>query len=96
MADMVRCLMLAYGCTFVGFLLGRRYHKHAIAPVYYFGVLVLLCYTIVCIDTYLVHSLSWFPGIIRYPLFSTYGVWYLLFCIVGVCLSFYKQAEAIS
>ena len=47
---------------------------------------MIRCYTLLALDTYVFHVMQWFPGIIRYPLFSLYGISYLLFALPGIFL----------
>lgn len=87
---MIKCIALAYGITYISYTLVHHRHKRSNAVLYSIGVLVLTLYTIITVDTYVFHTLSFFPGILRYALFSSYGWCYFIFVGMGVCLSFKK------
>ena len=85
---MIRCLSLAFG-TFLltrGVLLCLHVKQRGLIWLYGAGVLIMGCHTLLALDTYVFHVMSWFPGILRYPLFSLYGVSYLLFALPGIFL----------
>lgn len=85
---MFKCLLLSYGITFLTYsMLSHHIHKHSLLLVI-IGVMLLTVYTILAMDTYVFHAITWFPGILRYALFSTYGWWYLLFILSGICFCF--------
>lgn len=93
LACVVQFLSLALGITILTYaLVNARWTHHSIL-LYAFGVLILICYMILTIDTFLLHSIDWFWGIIRYPIYSLYGIAYLAFCIPGLCLC-YKQSAS--
>ena len=80
---MIRCLTLAFGImlTTRGVLLLLHVKQRSALWLYGDGVLFMSCYTLLALDTYVFHVMQWFPGIIRYPLFSLYGISYLLFAL---------------
>lgn len=86
--NLLRCLLLVYGISFLSyqFFIQRINYQQPIC--YYIGLIILLLYTILAIDTYVFHTLTWFPGILRYPMFSLYGVAYIIFVIPGFLLCF--------
>lgn len=76
---------MAYGIVLLGLAAlsaWKPYCKHRIG--YILAVSILLCYTILALDTFLFHALTWFPGLIRYALFSTYLPFYFLFLLVSL------------
>ena len=85
---LIKCLLLAFGISLLTYALcAPRIHK--ICPfLYVLGVILLSLYTCFALDTYVFHFLTWFPGMIRYAMFSTYGVWYILFILPGLLLCF--------
>ena len=86
--SMLKCLLMAYGITlFTYAVLTCHLHKR-VWFLYALGIMILCVYTLLALDTYLFHFLTWFPGILRYALFSTYGLWYLVFMLPGCALAF--------
>lgn len=87
-AMILKYLSMAYGSVLLtSGLLGSRTHRHTCSFLYYVGVLILLFFTIMTLDTYLFHGLFWYPGMFRYALFSTYGVLhFVVFVLVGFAL----------
>lgn len=85
---MLRCLTLAFAILLLtmGILACFHIKKRNLAWLYGVGVLVMGCYTLIAADTYVFHVMTWFPGLIRYPLFSLYGIGYLLFAVPGIFL----------
>lgn len=85
---MIRCLTLAFGIMLMtrGVLLLLHVKQRSAFWLYGVGVLFMSCYTLLALDTYVFHVMQWFPGIIRYPLFSLYGISYLLFALPGIFL----------
>ena len=85
---MIRCLTLAFGIMLMtrGVLLLLHVKQRSALWLYGVGVLFMSCYTLLALDTYVFHVMQWFPGIIRYPLFSLYGISYLLFALPGIFL----------
>ena len=85
---MLKCLTRAYGVMLLsrGCMELLHVRKRNYAWLYGTSVLLMGCYTLLAADTYLFHVLHWFPGIIRYPIFSLYGISYLLFILPGVML----------
>lgn len=55
------------------------------------GIIFLVSYVILLLDTFYIHALTWFPGIVRYALFSAYLPISLLFFIPGICLCYLKK-----
>lgn len=88
---LIKCLLAAYGITLLTYSCCRRHIHKAWTPLYCLGVILLSVYTVLALDTYVFHTLTWFPGIIRYALFSTYGLWYIVFVIPGVLLCFHDN-----
>lgn len=85
--NLCKCLLLAYGVCAIGYALSIRFFHHSQIVLYSIGVVFVCAYTILALDTYLFHALLWFPGILRYAMFSTYGWAYLLFLLPGVLLA---------
>lgn len=80
-----KCASLAFGIMLLSVeLLSLHKHTYSFSILRYLSIIIMSAYGIVLIDTYWIHALTWFPGILRYALFSTYGVWYILFIIPGV------------
>ena len=65
--------------------------KKEIAWLYWTGVLILTMYGILTIDTFYVHAIKGLFGIIRYPMYSLYGLPYIIFMIPGILLCFKKK-----
>lgn len=84
----VKCVTLAYSivCLTIAIVSHTHIRRKYNAWLYGLGVLILCSYTLLAADTYLFHVITWFPGIIRYPLFSLYGIAYLIFVIPGILL----------
>ena len=80
---MIRCLTMLMTR---GVLLLLHVKQRSALWLYGVGVLFMSCYTLLALDTYVFHVMQWFPGIIRYPLFSLYGISYLLFALPGIFL----------
>lgn len=63
-------------------------HKYKNEALHFLGLLILALYFIILVDTFFIHAISWFPGIVRYPIFSAYIPAYLIFVIPGILLTF--------
>lgn len=48
------------------------------------SLLIMIVFTILVIDTFWFHALTWFPGLIRYPIIDAYGVCYSVFVVPGI------------
>ncbi len=83
---------LKYGCMALGIVLLAynlfSFHKYKNKFLRFLGMIILVVYMIILIDTYVIHAISWFPGIVRYPMFSIYIPADLLFFIPGILLTF--------
>lgn len=89
----IQYLLLAYGCCLASYgVLIQRIHHHC-PLLYYSGVILMLVFTFLTLDTFLFHSLGWFPGILRYPLYSLYGIPYLVFCLPGWLLCYHHTSS---
>ena len=82
-------LLLSYGISIVSYTAARSIHKKENRLLYFIGVITMGVYTILTIDTFLIHAITWFPGILRYPLYSLYGIPYLFFLIPGWMISYH-------
>lgn len=65
--------------------------KKEIACLYWIGVLILTMYAIITVDTFYIHAIKGLFGIIRYPMYSLYGLPYIIFMIPGILLCFRKK-----
>lgn len=84
----IKLITLAYGICMASYaLLAPHWHYHN-DKIAMFAIAFLALFTIVIIDTLLIHALYWFPGIIKYPLISLYGAPYLVFILPGWLLCF--------
>ena len=90
MLSFLKCLTLAFGITILSYGFLQPHMKYKSTILYGIGVMLFVLYVIIAFDTYIVHTLPIIPGIIRYPIFSLYGVGYLVFCLIGILLSFKK------
>lgn len=75
---------IAYACV-------STHIKKENAGIYWLGVVLLLGYGILTLDTFVFHVLHFVPGIIRYPLYSLYGLPYIVFVVPGIFLCFQKK-----
>lgn len=81
--------LLAYGIVVGSSIFMHSYIKKSNLIIGGCSILLIVLYTILLLDTFLFHTLPWFPGIIRYPLFSAYIPGYVLFVLVGMGTAFY-------
>ena len=81
---------MAYGITLLTYALCSKRITYVNTTLTMMGVILLTCYTIVLVDTFFFHTLPWLSGMIRYPIFSAYVPAYVLFIILGICLSFHE------
>lgn len=90
--QIIKYISMAYGVAFLTYsLLFLHKKKHTFSILFYMAIAILCVFTILTIDTYWLHALSWFPGIIRYPIFSTYGwIHVIFFMLIGLCLYYGK------
>lgn len=52
----------------------------------YIGIGIVLFYTILTLDTFVFHAMNWYPAILRYAVFSAYGLLYSGWCMIGVLI----------
>ena len=81
-------ICIAYGITLIVYGIAHSYIHKRNQFVAGLGILILIIFTILLVDTYWIHALDWFPGIVRYALFSAYIPGYLLFILPGICLCY--------
>lgn len=91
--QVIRICTLAYGFMTLGYGLMRKHVRKSNAIAYYTGVIIMVIFTIITLDTYLFHTLLCIPGIIRYPLYSLYGFAYIFFVLPGILLAYHEQKE---
>lgn len=89
--NLMKCLLLAYGISIIGYAVTTYKLNASNIVLYALGVIILCVYTILAMDTYLFHAMSWFPGILRYAMFSMYGIWYLVFLVPGCLIACYQK-----
>ncbi|MEG0328915.1 MAG: hypothetical protein RR537_01250 [Longicatena sp.] len=90
--SLLKCCLLAYGIVLLTIGCLTFHHKqHTFEILYYIGLVLLCVYTILALDTYIFHAITWYPGMFRYALFSTYGIFYIVFMIPGFCLYYGKK-----
>lgn len=81
---------MACGIAMLSYTLLKPYVKRKNHFLVIIGYLMLLCYILLTIDTFLIHAISWFPGILRYPVYSLYGWCYLIFLLPGWLLCYHE------
>lgn len=88
--QIIKYISMAIGCVLLTYtLLSLHKKRHTIPILLYIAVCILCIFAILVIDTYWLHALTWFPGIIRYALFSTYGGIHVVFFIIIGILFYY-------
>lgn len=77
--------IVLFTCYFLSYLpsKGMRFHRLSIACAYA-SAGILMMYTILTLDTFVFHAMVWYPGILRYSLFSAYGILYSAWILVGI------------
>lgn len=50
----------------------------------YLAAIIMIVYTILTLDTFVFHAMSWYPGILRYALYSAYGILYSAWILIGI------------
>lgn len=88
----IKYLTLVFAFAYLGYACFQTRIKKETAILYWLGVIILLGYTILTMDTFLFHAIKFVPGIIRYPLYSLYGLPYIVFMLPGFLLCFQKKA----
>ena len=84
-------LLAAFSITFFTYLLLSNKIQKYRPIIGIVGIIILVIYVLILFDTYFFHAMSWFPGIIRYAMFSAYIPISVLFIIPGICLCFLKK-----
>lgn len=74
---------LACGVSLLAHACLRTYVHRSNQVLALLGYAIIICYILLTIDTFVVHAISWFPGMIRYPIYSLYGYCYIVFIIPG-------------
>ena len=86
--QIIKYSTFAYGIILLIYTLVSFHKKRRSYPILlYFTTSLLTIFTLLLIDTYWLHALIWFPGNIRYLIFSTYGwIHMIVFICLGICL----------
>ena len=82
----IKYLTLVFAFAYLGYACFQTRIKKETTILYWLGVIILLEYTILTMDTFLFHAIKFVPGIIRYPLP------YIVFMLPGFLLCFQKKA----
>lgn len=45
------------------------------------SLVLMLLYMVLTMDTFIFHAWTWFPGLLRYPIYDAYGFCYLIFTL---------------
>ena len=90
----LKYLGMAYGTVLLVYgILARHHHKHTFPILLYLVTAILIFFTIMTVDTYAFHALTVFPGMIRYALFSTYGIHFFIFALLGIAVFYGIEGE---
>ena len=84
-------LGMAFGITLMTYALISSHIHRTHKGLAWIGYAILMAYTLLTVDTFLFHAISWIPGIIRYPIYSLYGVPYLAFILPGWLLCYHNN-----
>lgn len=92
--QIIKYISLAYSVILLTYtILSLHKKRHCIHALLYVAVCILCVFIILVLDTYWLHALTWFPGIIRYALFSTYGWMHIVFFACIGILVYYGIEE---
>lgn len=89
----IKYCTLVFAFVSLGYACCHTHIKKENTVLYWLGVLLILGYGILTLDTFMFHALHFVPGIIRYPLYSLYGLAYIVFIIPGILLCFQKKTD---
>ena len=84
----IKYCAMACGITLLAHTLIKSYVHHSHQALVILGYLILISYILLTVDTFLFHAITWFPGMIRYPIYSLYGWCYIVFLLPGWLMCF--------
>lgn len=62
-----------------------KVHKEIVCALLHVLSVLLACfYVLLTLDTFLFHAWTWFPGLLRYPIYDGYGIEIVIGIVVGI------------
>lgn len=87
----IKYCTLCIGISMTSYAFIRPHIKRSYMILALVGYVFILFFIILTLDTFLFHAITWFPGILRYPIYSLYGIPYLIFILPGWLICYHDE-----